>query len=63
MDVHLQMLIMVYISGQINNNFGSDGRPTLYPGSPSYYVTLSASNFDVTAGSVSVTLTYYELIK
>ena len=54
MDVHLQMLIMVYISGQINNNFGSDGRP-------SYYVTLSASNFDVTAGSVSVTLTYYEL--
>ena len=51
----------IYISGQIYNNFGSDGRPTLFPGYQSYYVVLSTSNFDVTAGSVSVTLTYYEL--
>lgn len=51
----------IYISGQIYNNFGSDGRPTLFPGYQSYYVVLSTSNFDVTAGSVSVTLTYYDL--
>ena len=50
----------VYISGQIYNNFGSDGRPTVFPGFQSRYVVLSTSNYPVTAGSVSVILTYYE---